>query len=77
MSARCMGFIEWVAHHVKTTGAAGVGVIVGFVGIYLIAQDQAVVGAGLLIVAAALMLWTRYQTREHQIKTQQRKYGRR
>lgn len=72
-----MGFTDWLAYQVKTFGVGIVSIIVFLGGAGLVMQDQLLIGVIVMALAVVGILWVRYQGREHQIRTEQRKYGRR
>lgn len=77
MTPRFMGFTDWLWFQVKTYGVGVVSIFVMLVGFAMIVTNQPIIGGIIVILGFLGLLWVRYQGREHKIKTEQRKYGRR
>lgn len=72
-----MGFTDWLAYQLKTFGVGILSIILSLLGVGFIIQNQPIAGAVMFVIGVLGLLWVRYQGREHQIRTEQRKYGRR
>jgi len=72
-----MSFKSWLAYHAKTAFAVAGALILVLIAMAAIIAEQSGLAVVFILSALLLMLYSRYRNREHDIHTQQRKYGRR